>query len=66
MITIRTMKHIPTSRSIRSFRSTGSRSVVSSAAFDQARMDAERDRQVGHEALRQWRNALWNRQIKNQ
>ncbi|MBF2077742.1 MAG: hypothetical protein IGR76_04280 [Synechococcales cyanobacterium T60_A2020_003] len=65
MITIRTMKQIATSRSIPSFRSAGSRLVDSSAAFDQARMDAERDRQIAQESLRQWRSTLWSRQFKN-
>lgn len=66
MITIRTMKQIATSRSLRSFRSAGSRLVASSAAVDRARIGAERDRQAGQEALRQWRNDAWSRQLKNQ
>lgn len=66
MITIRTMRQIATSRNLRSFRSAGARLGAGSAAVDHARVAAERDRQIGQESLRQWRNAAWSRQLKNQ
>jgi 5-formyltetrahydrofolate cyclo-ligase len=64
MITIRTMKQIATSRSIPSFRSTGSCSRLQRTAIDQGRRVAGYAHMQDEETRRQWRNQMWqNRSI---
>ncbi|HEY9700064.1 MAG TPA: hypothetical protein V6D10_22600 [Trichocoleus sp.] len=56
MITIKTMKQIPTSRTIPSFRSTGARGSLRDRVIDYQRINQGYQKIVAQEILRQWRN----------
>ncbi|MBD0334168.1 MAG: hypothetical protein ICV62_01650 [Cyanobacteria bacterium Co-bin13] len=62
MLTVRTMKHVATSRTIPSFRSC--RTVSSTPASliqDQGRMVAGYAQMLVHDSQRQWRDMMWRR-----
>lgn len=64
MITIRTMKHIPTSRTISSSRSSSLLGKVYIAAGDRARKQAGIAQICTNEARRQWLDGMYrNRSI---
>ncbi len=58
MITIRTMKQIPTSRTIPSFRSAGARGSLRDRVIDSQRMSQGYQQIVTQEMLRQWRRQV--------
>lgn len=59
MITIRTMKQIPTSGMIASFRSASLLHRPPSIQGDRARMAAGQGRMLAREARRRWLNAMY-------
>lgn len=64
MITIKTMKQIPTARVVRSFRSGGSRQPLRRA--EDNRILAGHAQMVVEETRRQWLNQMWqNRDMEN-
>jgi len=59
MLTLRGMKHIQTSRSIRGFRSCRHATGVSRAHVEQASITLEEERLDGREARRVWLDKQW-------
>lgn len=64
MITIKTMKQIPTSRTIPGFRSAGAGGSLRDKVIDSQRMSRGYQQIVTQEVLRQWRRQV--HQQKNQ
>ncbi len=62
MISVRTMKQVPTSRTIASFRAMPSVMQMSSRAIDRGRTAAGYSQMVNHETRRQIRNQQMNGQ----
>jgi hypothetical protein len=62
MITIKTMKQIPTAKVVRGFRSGGSR--LSVPAADQSRIQSGYAQLLTEEARRQWLRDAWLAALK--
>jgi hypothetical protein len=61
MLTFRTMKQIPTHRTIPGFRSISTRGHGGDRCHDQARMISGQSQLLKQEAIRQWRNQMWQK-----
>jgi hypothetical protein len=64
MITIKTMKQIPTSKVIPSFRAGGPRTCGHDRQVDQGRRFIGYAQMLASEDLRQWRNQAWQNRIQ--
>ena len=64
MITIKTMKQIPTSTVIPSFRAGGSRTCGHDRQVDQGHRFIGYAQMLASEDLRQWRNQAWRNRMQ--